>query len=382
MLSFWERESFLRYDHIVVGSGITGLSVALELRKTFPKARILVLERGLFPTGASTRNAGFACMGSASELLDDLKTQNEADVVSLFARRKKGLDLLRARLGDERLDYRKEGGYELIAHKDRAILDKLDYLNSLLQPILNDAAYIPQDDAVKKFGFAEQSVATVIYSPFEGSIHTGKAIRALLDLAIAQGIEVKTGASVTRFFEEKDRMEVQVTSSNKKEAYSLKCKTLCICTNAFTPHLLPEVDVVPGRGQIILTKPIPGLRLKGIFHYDEGYYYFREIEGRVLLGGGRNLDFSAEQTEEFALSSRIQNSLEEMLTNMILPGQQFELDMRWAGIMAFGKSKSPVIKTFSNRLFGAFRFGGMGVALSSLAAQEIAQLIQQKKPNN
>lgn len=381
MLSFWERESFLHYDHIIVGSGITGLSVALELRHAFPKARILILERGIFPTGASTRNAGFACMGSASELLDDLKTQNEADVVSLFSRRKKGLDLLRARLGDDKLGYCNEGGYELIAHKDLAILDKLDYLNDLLQPVLNDAAYIPQDDAVKKFGFAEKSVATVIYSPFEGSIHTGKAIRALLDLAISQGIEVKTGASVSSFFEEKDRMEVLVASCNKKESYSLQCETLCICTNAFTPHLLPDEDLVPGRGQIVLTKPIPNLQLKGIFHYDEGYYYFREIEGRVLLGGGRNLDFSAEQTEEFAVSALIQNSLEEMLTTMILPGQQFELDMRWAGIMAFGKSKSPIIRSFSNRLFGAFRFGGMGVALSSLAAQEIVQIIQQKKPN-
>ncbi|RYZ47414.1 MAG: FAD-binding oxidoreductase, partial [Sphingobacteriales bacterium] len=66
MLSYWEKTSFLHYDHIVIGSGIVGLSTALELRGRFPSSRILVLERGLLPTGASSRNAGFACMGSVT----------------------------------------------------------------------------------------------------------------------------------------------------------------------------------------------------------------------------------------------------------------------------------------------------------------------------
>src|SRR5690349_6919396 len=113
MLSYWEQQSFSSYHHIVIGAGITGLSVAIELAQRYPDERVLVLERGLLPTGATTRNAGFACMGSATELLDDLERNTEDDVIALFLRRKRGLDKLRQRLSDDALGYRAEGGYEL-----------------------------------------------------------------------------------------------------------------------------------------------------------------------------------------------------------------------------------------------------------------------------
>ena len=63
-LSYWELKSwFTNVDYTIVGSGIVGLSCALQLKDQFPKANILVLERGMLPQGASTKNAGFACFG-------------------------------------------------------------------------------------------------------------------------------------------------------------------------------------------------------------------------------------------------------------------------------------------------------------------------------
>ncbi|MGC4058452.1 MAG: FAD-dependent oxidoreductase [Chitinophagaceae bacterium] len=68
MISYWEQASFTRYDCIVIGAGLVGLSTAIEWRMRFPGQRILVLERGLMSTGASSRNAGFACTGNPLEL--------------------------------------------------------------------------------------------------------------------------------------------------------------------------------------------------------------------------------------------------------------------------------------------------------------------------
>ena len=73
--SYWElREWFSDIDFTVFGSGIVGLNCAMELKKKHPKARVLLLEKGMLPQGASTKNAGFACFGSLSELIDDLNT--------------------------------------------------------------------------------------------------------------------------------------------------------------------------------------------------------------------------------------------------------------------------------------------------------------------
>ena len=376
MISYWEQESFSFYHHIVIGAGIVGLSVAIELKEKHPAESVLVLERGFLPTGASTRNAGFACMGSATELLDDLSHTSKAEVVRLFAKRKAGLEILRARLGDSAIGYKENGSYELISAQEQDAPDKIEYLNALLQDLTGKPAFRLANEKITEFGFAPGYTKSLIENTCEGELHSGMMMRALTDLAISRGVEVKTGAAVERFEDLDKHVTVTVNDPFRPENYYLKCSQLCICTNAFTSKLLPDVDVVPGRGQVLITHPVPGLKFKGIFHFDKGYYYFREIDGRVLLGGGRNLDFAGEATTDFSLSARIQIDLEQKLTEIILPGQNFEIAQRWAGIMAFGAAKFPIVTAFSPCVFGAFRMGGMGVALGSAAAKEVVKLMR------
>ena len=374
MFSYWEQQSFSHYDHIVVGAGIVGLCVAIGLRERYPQASVLVLERGLLPTGASTRNAGFACMGSATELLDDLQHTSEPEVVALFEARGKGLARLRSMLGDDRIGYRENGGYELISEQEAGAIDKLDYLNRLLLPVTGKEAFRQATERISEFGFGGAYAADLIENTCEGEINTGMMMRALMDMAVQRGVEVKTGADVLGFEEDDKRVFVRVKDPFRPDVWLLSCDTMNVCTNAFTKQLLPDVDVTPGRGQVLVTQPIPGLKFKGIYHFDKGYYYFREIDGRVLFGGGRNLDFEAEATTEFSLNSLIQIDLEQKLADIILPGMQFQVAQRWAGIMAFGVNKYPIVKAFSPRVFGAFRMGGMGVALGSETARALVDL--------
>ena len=119
-LSYWEQKEWLQnIDFTIVGSGIVGLSTAVFLKKRFPKSKILVLEKGILPQGASTKNAGFACFGSLSEILEDLKSHSIDEVLSLLKSRVDGLQLLRQMLGDEALDYKSYGGYELFLQKNQ-----------------------------------------------------------------------------------------------------------------------------------------------------------------------------------------------------------------------------------------------------------------------
>lgn len=150
-----------------------------------------------------------------------------------------------------------------------------------------------------------------------------------------------------------------------------------MATNGFSRHLLPNEDIVPARGQILLTTPIDGFSLKGTFHAKEGYYYFREINNRLLLGGARNVDKSNESTDDQNTTSLIQDALETFAKEVILPGKGIEIEKRWAGTMAFGSNneKDAIVKQRADGLIIAARLGGMGVAMAPIVAEKASNLL-------
>ena len=76
----------------------------------------------------------------------------------------------------------------------------------------------------------------------------------------------------------------------------------------------------------------------------------------------------------FGQTEIIQQKLESLLREMILPNQSFQIERRWSGIMGVGAQKSPIVKQISNSIACGVRLGGMGVALGSLVGQELAEL--------
>ena len=156
-LSYWELKNwFTNVDFTIVGSGIVGLHCALAIREKFPESKILILEKGMLPQGASTKNAGFACFGSLSEIIDDLKSHSEEEVVQLISKRWNGLQLLRKKLGDEAIDFRPYGGYELFLKDDEIsyneCLQKLPFINDLLKPLFRNDVFVKEVD---RFAFQD-----------------------------------------------------------------------------------------------------------------------------------------------------------------------------------------------------------------------------------
>lgn len=371
-LSFWERESwFTDVDHCIIGSGVTGLNAALELQRKFPESKTLVLERGILPHGASTKNAGFACFGSLSELLDDLDKNGTSAMVALVRKRWEGLKLLRENLGDETIDLQCHGGFEIFFGKEKSSLHKclsrMDEVNALLKPIFGENVF---DVVPNGFGF-ENICNDVIRNKFEAQIDTGKMMVALLQKAISQNILILNGQNATDFLDINNGVQINT------DDFSFIAKKLFIATNGFASKVVGE-KVVPARAQVLVTSPIENLKLNGTFHFDEGFYYFRNINDRVLFGGGRNLDFETERTTEFGQTELVMNSLESILKNVILPRQNFEIVQRWSGIMGVGESKNPIVEQLSENVYCGVRLGGMGVAIGSLVGKELANLIGNK----
>jgi glycine/D-amino acid oxidase-like deaminating enzyme len=243
-------------------------------------------------------------------------------------------------------------------------IEKIPFINDVLKPIFKKEVFIKKTDT---FGF-QKIFDELIFNPFEGQIDTGNMMQALLKQAIANDILILNQQEVISFQEVNDKVAVETKET------SFTTNKLLFATNGFASELT-ENQVQPARAQVLITKPIKNLNIKGTFHLDEGYYYFRNINDRILFGGGRNLDFKGETTTQLSQSKIIQDTLEELLKTVILPNLKFEIEHRWSGIMGIGSTKKPIVKQLSNNVFCGVRLGGMGVAIGSLIGKELADLV-------
>ena len=274
--SFWEQDSFLQpYDLIVVGAGIVGLSTALFYKKEHPEARVAVLERGVLPTGASTRNAGFACVGSIGEHLADLEKESEQNIKDRIQRRYNGLELLKRTLGEEAIGYEHCSGYEFFRSQEafQEVAPEIDRFNGWMRELVGEES-VYQADTLAGY--------PVIENRLEGALHPGKMMQRLAQKVMVAGVDLKWNC------------EVQETASDGSvtltDGTTFHAQKVVHAANGFVQKLLPQVDVKPARGYVLVTNEQKSLPWKGIFHHDKGYIYFRNVGRRLFIGGARNLD--------------------------------------------------------------------------------------------
>ncbi len=373
-ISIWEKESFYApKDVIIVGSGLVGLWCAWHLKKNDPTLSVAIVDRGIIPTGASTRNAGFACFGSVTELVEDAARFGEENMLQLVEMRYKGLQYIRKVFKPVTIDFELCGGYELFTGNEKAQITSLDHdiehLNTLLKDITGrNQTFKRADKKIAAQGL--HHVTHLIENKLEGYLHSGKLCQALLQTVQSMGVTVLNAIEISGFEKQNDHIELYTN-----QFVPLRTSKLLICTNAFARQLLPALDIVPARGQVLVTSPIENLPLKGTFHFDAGYYYFRNLGNRVLLGGARNKAFEEETTTELTTTNTIQQELEHFLCTYILPGYSYQITDRWSGIMGMGNEKLPIVKEVSPQVFCAVRMSGMGVALAPVIGQRIAKLL-------
>ncbi len=373
MLSFWEKDIFLKkYDVCIIGAGFSGLWLAYFLKKQNPNLEICLLERGTLPTGASSKNAGFACFGSPTELLENINTMGVNEAMFWAEKRFEGINIIEQHFGNL-IEYDACGGTELFDNKTifEETIQQIYSLNKELKHITGNKKHFFIDTSIiQNAGFEGFDFA--ITNKVEGSIHSGKLVNVLMEALYEMKVKIFYGVEVSHFEEDKETINIFT-----KNHLIFTAKHLSITTNAFTKKLLPNIDLYAGRGQVLITEPIADLNWKGTFHFDKGYFYFRNYQNRVLFGGGRNLNFEEENTETFGLTDLIQQTLEDLLFQKIIPKHKtIKIDQRWSGIMAFDDTKTPVSKIINSQLSVSVRMNGMGVALAPTLSKNLANSIK------
>ena len=379
--SYWERElgwdrslaSYLarrpmdsNYDFVVVGAGFTGLSAAYHLAIKHKGAKIALLDRYLPPLGASTRNAGFACIGTVGEFIADSQLEQDERVWDRMSERWQGLSLLRSILGEQVIGYEPLGGHELFTEEEE--FERVTTYLASCNTALKQRTGLDQ-----WYNLTRINGYNAIQMPREGQLQPAMAWSGFAQLCEQMGIHLVWGRSLVEMTEKMDGviLRVEERENGNRELHS---SSVILATNAFSKSLDQDVSVRPGRGLVLLTKALDSQPWRGTFHAQQGYIYFRNVGAdRLLLGGARHVDLSGETTAQFGVNSDIKAFLGKYM-KQVLRIDPTEVEFEWSGIMGFTPDKNPVIMTeISGNTAWAVGLSGMGVALSTELGRKAAE---------
>lgn len=364
--SYWERLAFPQeYDLIVVGAGFTGLSAALHVQEQHPDWRILVLERDILAEGASSKNAGFACYGTIGEILSDIELMGREEALQLVVKRWQGLNFLKALVPEQAMDFQQYGGTEIFLDKERKAYEKATQEISGINAFFKEAGIADELYQLSTHYKGLKAGVGSIFSPLEAQLNPLKALMELESKAVQVGITILRGVEVQAIDSKHSKW-----SLNSNQGSWLAPKVL-FCTNAFG-LVGNELDIVPARNQVLITKPLEHRLPPGNYHAKEGYIYFRTVGDRLLIGGARHLAMEEETTAELGTNPQLIRYLGQYLDDILALGGQWELEQQWSGIIATGKSKKPITQEIEPGLWFCGRFGGMGIALSAQQGREVA----------
>lgn len=362
--SFWESDTFLQpCDLVVIGAGIVGLSAALFYKQHNPSAKVAVVERGFLPQGASTRNAGFACVGSIGEHLADMEKESEENIKRRIKRRYEGLQLLKETLGKEATGYDHCGGFEFFRSEERfeQVASEIDRFNGWMRERIGEDEVYSTD---------EMEGYPVIRNRLEGALHPGKMMQALVRKVHAAGVDIKWNSRV----EEVNGNGI-IRIANGTEVRS---DNILFAANGFVQRLLPDLEINPARGLVLVTNEQKSLPWKGIFHHDRGYIYFRNVGNRLLIGGARNLDKEGEQTDQFGTNETIKVHLKEFVSQTLKMENDWTIDFEWSGIMGFSPTKTPIVEQLDQNRFVAAGLSGMGIAIGMEVGRGASEMIAEE----
>lgn len=374
-LSYWDiRELQKKVDVLIVGGGITGLGAAISIKELCPNASVRVVDKWSVSRLASTRNAGFACFGSLTEIEADIDQIGVSSAMSLVQRRMQGIHRILSLCGESRIDYVQSGGYEVISREhltEGDLIRRIDFINDHIAKFAPHATFSVVGDANRPNWLSDDY--HLVFNPAEGQLNPARYVDYLTYLARQKGVAIIEGVEIVELGNLHTSGHVMTSMG------SMHASKVLLATNAVSSTLLPDVPIIPARNTILMTEPLPTLDLPGNFHFHQGYIYFRAVDDRLLIGGGRHWDKEAEQTGELDENPYIRMQMLNLMRTFFFANQELpSIEYSWSGIMGITVDKSPIIQELSEGCWICAGHSGMGVALALDAGTQVGTLIAQQ----
>ena len=300
-------------DVAVVGGGVTGVSCALSLAQG--GLRVRIHEARTIASGASGRNGGFALRGAAMPYDRARVTLGPERAAALWRLTERTLDRMEGLAGGA---LRRVGSLRLAA--DEKERDEL----------LAEHAALREDGFVAEWmdeppGRLAGRYSGALLHPHDGALHPGRWIRRLAERAIEAGAEIR----------EHERVE---------SLTALRADGVVVASDGYPSGLLGALDdvVQPTRGQVVVTEPLADRLYERPHYARHGFDYWQQLpDGRLVVGGRRDVTLDAEFTAEETTTEPVQAALEQFVRELV--GRLPAITHRWSGIYGMSPDHLPLV---------------------------------------
>lgn len=302
-----------RVDVGIVGAGMTGCACALALAEAGMRVRVVDARR--VAEGASGRNGGFALRGTAAPYDQVVALLGRERALALWQWTEAELGAMGELAGDA---FRRLGSLRLAA--DAAEREDLrDEIEGLWADGL-EAEWIDVPGGPLSGRFT-----AAIRHPTDAALQPARLVRRLAARAADAGAEIVEGRRIL-------------------DPAELEAERVVIATDGYPSGLLGELEglIVPTRGQVIATEPLPERLFREPHYGRHGFDYWHQTEdGRIVAGGFRDVSLESEFTAEEALTDEVQGALAAFVDDLV--GRELRVDYRWAGIFGLVLDFLPVV---------------------------------------
>ena len=303
--------------------------------------------------GASGRNGGFALRGAAVPY-------DRARLADLVRVTEEALERIARLAGDA---FRPVGSLRVAVDEDE------------LDAVRAEHDALAEDDFAVEWRGAEELPPIVrgrghggVFHPTDGAFEQGRWVRRLAALAQEAGARIAEETAVTGL----DGTKLATPRGR------VSAETVVIATDGYTRGLVPELDaaITVARGQVLATAPIRNAAVPFPIYARWGYDYLQQLaDGRLVVGGRRDVDLEAEATREEATSATIQGAIESLLHDLL--GEVPEITHRWSGLMGFTADHLPLVGALPGRdgVWVSVGYSGHGNVLGFACGELVAEAI-------
>lgn len=314
-------EDDITADVCVVGLGGSGLTAVQELRSR--GASVVGVDAGQVGGGAAGRNGGFLLAGGALPYTG-------ADRV-LYERTLEEMDRIEA-AGH----LRRTGSLRIEESLDRCA---------------------GQRDALQADGFDVEE--------YEGPEGVGLLFpRDGVTQPLARCRAMATGPEL---YEDSPALDVQPGRVVTPHGV-VSCDHVLVLVDGRLDQLLPEVPVRTVRLQMLATSPVPQ-RFSRPVYQRSGYEYWQQLpDGRIAMGGFRDVGGDEEETLSDVPSAKVQDALDGLLR---LLGITAPVTHRWAASVGYTPDALPFLGEVRQGVWAAGGYCGTGNVVGALCGRQL-----------